>query len=252
MDEPQLLLIDCREPEAYKKGHLRTAVNLPPSSMEWSVRLPDGNEIHHLLAPAERIAPLLWFVGIHRESRIVIYDDGAGYTAARIFWILDYFAHPNPAILNGGLPAWKSAGGNLSTDEPLYPRGDFIPDPDPARIADFQALNSLQGDDGVLLLNSLPRKNFQKEAIPGSINIPYTEVYRSRRSVCLLDPQEIEALIGKAAIFPTHELIPYCGIGYTASLLYFTARLLGYPRVRLYDGSLADWKARGGALAPGR
>lgn len=254
--DPGLLLIDTREPEDYEKGHLRGAVNLPPTSMEWSIRLPDGTEIHHLLAPVQRITPLLSFLGINRDSRIVIYDDGAGYTAARIFWILDYFSHPCPAILNGGLAAWKSAGGDLSTDEPNYGRGDFIPQPDPDKIADFHTVRSLREsvrqNDGVVLLNTLPRKNFLKEAIPGSVNIPYTETYQSPKSVRLLDQRQLEELFRRASILPDLELIPYCGIGYTASQLYFAARLLGYPRVRLYDGSLADWKARGGALEPGR
>lgn len=247
-DDPGLLLIDTREPDVYKKGHLRGAVNLPPTSVEWSVRLPGGNEIHHLLAPVERTIPLLSFLGINWDSRIVVYDDGAGYTAARIFWILDYFGHPQPAILNGGLATWGSTNNLLSADEPKHRRGDFIPDPDPTKIADFHTVRAIQENDGTVLLNTLPRKVFQKEAIPGSVNIPYTATYQSAKSRRLLDPRQLEELFRRASISPDRELIPYCGIGYTASQLYFAARLLGYPRVRLYDGSLADWKARGGAL----
>jgi len=48
------------------------------------------------------------------------------------------------------------------------------------------------------------------------------------------------------------RLISFAPKRFAASQLYFVARLLGYPRVRLYDGSLADWKARGGALEPGQ
>ena len=89
------------------------------------------------------------------------------------------------------------------------------------------------------------------ETIPGSMNIPYTATYRGQKSHRLLDPRKLEDLFRSASITPDRELILYCGIGYTASQLYFAARLLGYPRVRLYDGSLADWRARGGALEPG-
>lgn len=252
LEDPRLLLIDSREPSDYQRGHLQGAVNLPPSSMEWSVRLADGAETHHLLAPVERIAPLLSFLGIKRGSRIVIYDDGAGYTAARIFWILDYFTHPQPLILNGGLSAWKAAGGKLVGKEPTTTRGDFIPDPDPTKIADFQTIHSLLDSHAVVLLNTLPRKSFQKESIPGSVNIPFTTLYRNSKSRLLLDPGQLAKLFRDSLITPDREVILYCGIGYTASLLYFALRLLGYPRVRLYDGSLADWKARGGVLEPGR
>ena len=229
LNDPRLLLVDAREPEDYKRGHLRAAVNLPPSSVEWSVQLPDGAEVHHLLVPVERIAPLLSFLGINRESRIVIYDDGAGYTATR-----------------------KATGGELAGDDPTSMRGDFTPDPDPKKIADIHTVRSAPGRDGTILVNTLPLKSFRREAIPGSLNIPYTETYRYRSSLRLLDPRHLAELFQSASITPDRELILYCGIGYTASLLYFAARLLDYPRVRLYDGSLADWKARGGALEPGR
>ncbi len=251
LEDPRLLLLDSREPSDYRRGHLRGAVNLPPSSMEWTVRLPGGNEVHHLLAPVERIAPLLSFLGINRESRVVIYDDGAGYTAARIYWILDYFAHPHPLVLNGSLSAWKAAGGELMGEEPITTRGDFVPDPDPNKIADFQTIHSLLDNDAVVLLNTLPRKSFQKESIPGSVNIPFTTLYRNSKSRLLLDPGQLGELFRGPSITPDREVILYCGIGYTASLLYFALRLLDYPRVRLYDGSLADWKARGGALEAG-
>ena len=252
LNDPRLLLLDSREPSDYRRGHLRGAVNLPPSSMEWSVRLPGGNEVHHLLAPVERIVPLLSFLGMNRESRVVVYDDGAGYTAARIYWILDYFAHPHPLILNGGLNAWKAAGGELVGKEPITTRGDFTPDPDPAKIADFQTIHSLRNNDAVVLLNTLPRKSFQKESIPGSVNIPFTTLYRNSKSRLLLDPGQLGELFLRASITPDREVILFCGIGYTASLLYFALRLLGYPRVRLYDGSLADWQARGGMLEPSK
>jgi thiosulfate/3-mercaptopyruvate sulfurtransferase len=82
--------------------------------------------------------------------------------------------------------------------------------------------------------------------------MPYTEIYRNGESRLRLDPQHLAERFHSGSISPEQELIVYCGIGYTASLLYLAARLLGYPRVRLYDGSLADWKARDGVLVPGR
>ena len=48
-----------------------------------------------------------------------------------------------------------------------------------------------------------------------------------------------------------HHVICFCGVGYSASQLYFAARYAGFPRVSLYDGSMVDWSARGGELVPG-
>jgi thiosulfate/3-mercaptopyruvate sulfurtransferase len=155
-------------------------------------------------------------------------------------------------LLNGGLAAWRSCGGGLSHTDGKKERGNFIPKPDPAKFADFQIVRSVQENDAVVLLNTLSPASFHKEAIPGSVNIPYTATYESRNSRRLLPADLLAQLFHESAIFRDRELIAYCGIGHTASQLYFVARLLDYPKVRLYDGSLADWKARDGRLVPGR
>jgi len=249
--EQTTFLIDTREPEDYGKGHLPGAVNLPPSSMEWSVAVSADTEIHHLLVPVERITPLLCFVGVRQDSRIVLYDEGAGYRAARVFWILDYFGHPDISILDGGLSAWQSIRGPLVTQTADPGRGDFVPEPDAGKIADFHRVRSGKIGGGTVFVNTLPKASFKREAIPGSVNIPYTEIYQSQKPHRLRAPEELQDLLKHASVSPAQEVIFYCGIGYTASLLYLAARVLGYPRVRLYDGSLAEWKARGGALEPG-
>jgi thiosulfate/3-mercaptopyruvate sulfurtransferase len=249
--EQRTLLIDTRDPEDYGKGHLPGAVNLPPSSMELSVALTADTEIHHLLAPVEQITPLLCFLGVRQNSRIVLYDRGANYRASRVFWILDYFNHPDISILDGGLSAWQSIHGPLVTRTADPGRGDFVPDPDASKIADFNRVRSGRNGGGTVLVNTLPEATFKKEAIPGSINIPYTEIYQSQQLHRLRTPEELQNLLTLASVSPAQEVIFYCGIGYTASLLYLAARILGYSKARLYDGSLSEWKARGGALEPG-
>lgn len=244
------LLIDTREPEDYRKGHISGAVNLPPSCMEWSMALSAGKEIHHLLAPVEQITPLLRFVGVRHDSSIVLYDEGASYPAARVFWILDYFRHPDVAILDGGLAAWRMIRGPLVTETVHSRRGDFVPEPDAGKIADFHRVRSGKNNGKIATVNTLPRTTFKKEAIPGSVNIPYTDIYQNQKPYRLRTQGELRDLFKQVSVSPEKEVIVYCGIGYTASLLYLAARVLGYPRVRLYDGSLAEWKARGGALEP--
>jgi thiosulfate/3-mercaptopyruvate sulfurtransferase len=252
LENEQLLLIDTRDQEAFGRGHLPGAVNLPPSSMEWSIRLPGGNEIHHLLAPAERLGPLFSSLGVNGRNGVVVYDEGEGYNASRVFWILDYFGHPDLMLLDGGLAVWRSLGGALTTGETVPPRGEFTPRPDPGKIADFSAVQGALGSGRIALVNTLPSGSFRKEAIPGSVNIPYLATYRNRNSGPLLARHLLAELFRAVGISSEQEVIPYCGIGYTASQLYVAARVLGFPRVRLYDGSLADWRARGGPLVPGR
>jgi thiosulfate/3-mercaptopyruvate sulfurtransferase len=178
----------------------------------------------------------------------VLYDEGGSYRAARVFWILDYLSHPDIAILDGGLSAWHSIRGPLVTRAPKPGRGDFVPDPDAGKIADFHRIRSGKNGGGTVLINTLPEATFNREAIPGSVNIPYTEIYQSQKPHRLRATEELRDLLKRASVSPAREAIFYCGIGYTASLVYLAARVLGYPKARLYDGSLADWKARGGAM----
>jgi thiosulfate/3-mercaptopyruvate sulfurtransferase len=218
--------------------------------MEWSLVIAADKEIHHLLAPVEQITPLLCCAGVRRDSSVVLYDEGASYRAARIFWILDYFSHPDISILDGGLSAWRTIRGPLVTEIAHPGRGDFVPDPDAGKIADFRRVRSAKLGGGTAFINTLPKATFKRESIPGSVNIPYTDIYQSQEPHHLRTPEELQDLFKHVSVSPAQEVILYCGIGYTASLLYLAARVLGYPRVRLYDGSLAEWKARGGELEP--
>ena len=256
LNDESILLLDAREPEKYGKGHIPGAVSLPPSSMEWSVPVSSDAEVHHLLAPVDRISTLLKLSGIRRDSRIILYDEGGSYAAARLFWILDYCGHSGTAVLDGGLSNWQAIGGDMVTRPSRQPWGDFVPSPDQGKIADFDMVRSLQASpdsrQDIVLVNALPRAAFEKEAIPGSVNVPYTETFEFRNTHRLRRAEELAELLNNESISPDREVILYCGIGYTASQLYLVARLLGYPKVRLYDGSLTDWKARGGRLEPGR
>jgi thiosulfate/3-mercaptopyruvate sulfurtransferase len=246
----EALLLDARDPAEYAAGHLPGAVNLPPSSMEWSLAIESGREVDHLLAPPDRIAPLLRACGLRSDIPVVCYDQGGSYLAARLFWILDFLGHPGPAVLDGGIAAWKEDGGPLVSEVLPVPAGDFVPDPDYGKVADFGYVLSCLGREGVTLCNALPKESFSKAAIPGSLSVPYGETYQPRGLPRLRSAEELGELMRRIAS-PDQELVVYCGIGYTASQDYWVARLLGYPRVRMYDGSMEDWKARGGPLTPG-
>jgi thiosulfate/3-mercaptopyruvate sulfurtransferase len=57
----------------------------------------------------------------------------------------------------------------------------------------------------------------------------------------LKPPAELRELFTRAGVTPDREVITYCGAGVWSAQSYFVLRLLGYPRVRLYDGSWQEW-----------
>lgn len=247
----KIRVVDAREPEAYREGHIPGAMNLHPSVLEHTERLEGGGEVEHQLKPVEEIAAFLRAAGIRNSVPVCVYDEGGGYLAARVWWILDYVGHERPRLLDGGLDSWSSLAGDLSTDAEPFSPGDFVISPQPNRRLEFSDVIANLGDERTILVNSLPSDWHRLESIPDSINIPYTEAFADDNHPLLKSRHELAAMFAKHGITADHRLICYCQIGYSASLLYLAARYAGLAQVSLYDGSKLDWVARGGGLVFG-
>lgn len=246
-----LVVLDAREPDQYRAGHIPGAVNLPLSQLQHDVQLPDGEVSPAIVKPASEIRAPLQRAGIDRDSKLVVYDDGETYRATREWWMLDYYGKARIAVLDGGLAAWKAAGGKLSRSAVHPEPGDFDPVADPEKIASFAYVQSHIGTKATAVCDALSASSFSSGAIPGSINLPWTEAVDATAFGKLKGAARLASLLESLHLSRDHEIIFYCQRGYVSSLEYFVARALGYTRVRLYDGSLSDFTARGGKLAPG-
>ena len=246
-----LVVLDAREPDQYRAGHIPGAVNLPLSQLQYDVRLPDGEVSPANVKPAAQIRGPFQKAGINQGSHLVIYDGGETYRATREWWMLDYYGHTHISVLDGGLAAWKTRGGKLSTGTVRPAHGDFEPVADPEKIATFAYVQSHIGTKATAVCDALSASSFSSGAIPGSINLPWTEAVDANAFGKLKGAAQLASLLESLHLSRDHEIIFYCRRGYVSSLEYFIARTLGYTRVRLYDGSLSDFTARGGKLAPG-
>ncbi len=251
LDDPRTLILDARGFDQYRDGFIPTAVSLPTDSLNQVIVLDDGAEVQRIVQSADEIVYALQDAGINASSRIVIYDQGGSTLAPRLFWILEYYGHTNVAILDGGFAAWSAAGLDTSTEVVDVARGDFVPVAQPHRIADFDYVRSAIGSDSIMLCNALAEASFASAAIPTSTNLPQTNVFATDGVPLLKQADILETLLDDIGFNRDHEIVFYCGAGYAASVDYFVARLIGLERVRMYDGSLIDWRARGGELTPG-
>ena len=246
LSNPQLCLLDARPPEEYRLGHLPGAVNLPAPSTDDL----DANRRGFPLPP-ERAKQLFREAGISSSSQVVIYDDQGNRFAARVFYVLQFFGHPHVQVLNGGFKKWQSEGRPLTTDSPAVTPGDFRPQPNPAIIATSQWVNAHLKDPQFKLLDARSVEEFKGERIqgprgghiPGAINLEWTRVLNSGEIKTFLDAPSLEKLFSDAQVLPSQEVVTYCQMGIRAADLYFALRLLGYDRVRIYDGSWQDWSA---------
>ena len=246
---PKLVIIDARRAGDYNGGFIPGAVNIfPRDTIDTTVKLENGNDVAALIKSPAEITPILRGAGISADSKVVIYSSGVNSEAARIFWALDYYGLEDKALLDGGIEAWKEAGGEISRTRPTPTPGTFTPAPDDSKIATYEYVKSIQGTESTLLCDALSENNFASGAIPGSVNLPYSNTFSD--GAYLRSAAELEALLVSAGFQADQEIVFYCGAGYTAAQNYFIARYLGIEKVRNYDGSRRDWSARGDVLTP--
>jgi thiosulfate/3-mercaptopyruvate sulfurtransferase len=242
----QALVIDTRSAHLYLRGHIPGAVSLPSTELERTVTLPNGRRAEMIVLPPEELAGRLAQAGVTTDLRVVLYDGGGDSLAARVWWMLDYLRHPAAAVLDGGLEAWLAEGGDLSQEPIVCRETRFEGRPDRKRIALYEDL--MGRPPSAVLCNTLSHDRFQAESIPGSRNLPFDNTFTSRSPHRLLSAADLDRVLTRAGVRPEGPTVFYCGAGYTASQAYYAARVLGYERISMYDGSLADWRARGGPL----
>lgn len=248
---PDLLVLDARDPSDYLSGHIPGAVNLCPFELEETVTVADGEHVPHMLAAPESAAYILGSRGVHHGRRICVYDEGGGYLAARLWWILDYLGHKRVALLDGGFQCWEAETAAVELEPKYAPLATFYAAPRPPARATFADVIGYLHNPRVTLCNALPEDEFSERTLPSSISVPYTLTYASEEPPLLKSRHELFSLLRRRGVSPDTHIVCFCGVGYTAAQLYFAVRLAGYRSVGLYDGSMCEWSARGGELVPG-
>lgn len=191
-------------------------------------------------------------VGVSDSSIVVVY--GEPMLAARAFTALEYIGHSKTHILDGGLQAWRSAGQPVSRERAQIREGMLT-----ARPTDFlinaDTVLAMIGRPGISLIDARPPREFSGEDggmngryaaghIPGARNLYWEQLIQSRADPVLRNEADLRNLFELAGAEPGHTVVVYCMIGMRASVAYAVARQLGY-KVMFYDGSWADWSARG-------
>jgi thiosulfate/3-mercaptopyruvate sulfurtransferase len=234
---------------AYEQSHLPGAV-----AWNWTSQLSDG--IRRDIASREDFSKLLSDSGIGPDTQIVLYGDNNNWFAAWAYWQLKLYGHNNVRILDGGRKFWLDQGLPLTVDLPSYSATDYE-----LREADFSLRafrdDILQrlGDPGLALVDVRSPAEFNGEVIappgmsetaqraghiPGATSIPWAQAVREDGTFKSTD--ELQALYEGKGITPDKDVIAYCRIGERSSHSWFVLHeLLGYQRVRNYDGSWTEY-----------
>ena len=229
-------ILDVRSPEEYGQGHLPGAVNLPAPTTD-----DLGANRQGLPMPSDGAHRLFRTAGVSATSRVVLYDDQGYRFAARAFYVLEFFGQPRVQVLNGGFRKWQSEGRATTTETPSVAPGDFTPNPNSALIATAQWVAAHLKE--IKLVDARSPAEYVGGHIPGAVNIDWTRTLEPGDSKILRSAEQLEALFAAAQVSREQEVVTYCQMGIRAAEVYFVLRLMGYPRVRVYDGSWADWSA---------
>lgn len=233
---PGLRLLDARPFDSYTAGHIPGAVQVDLEGLTYQVDGVDG-----MLLPPELFAGRMGRLGVDQDHAVVIYDDNWGLPAARILWSLARYGHSNVAVLDGGWDRWQ-AEGRSSASEPFEPpAAQFFVRLDDEHIAHHAWLQrQMDRPDLVLVDTRAPGEYFQGH-LPGAICWDWINGLPLGSWDTMRPAEELRAEFTNLGITPDKEIVAYCLSGVRAAHTYLLLRSLGYPRVRVYDGSWLEW-----------
>ena len=242
-----LLILDLRPPEAYTAGHVPGAHHLDL----WGVSLVDTDPAP-LKAFMWMIEHVLQLHGVDASTPVVVYDEQSGMRAARGFWFLEYFGHPSVRVLDGGFGAWQRGGLPVTREAAPPPKSEWAGQPQEATIATWRDVKAAIGAPSTVLLDTRSDGEFDGTvvrakrggAIPGAVHLEWTRNLTPEGD--FKPASELKAMYEAVGVTPDREVITYCQGGYRAAHSYLALRLLGYPKVRNYVGSWAEWGNREG------
>jgi thiosulfate/3-mercaptopyruvate sulfurtransferase len=240
LKDKEIIIVDLRSREEYDKGHIENAVHL-------NFKEITGDEIERRKLPPENTPDILGNLGIDKNTLVIAYDDDSSHYAARLFWILEYFGHKKVAILNGGFRKWVKENRELTNLAPDIEKRIFESHPDSDKIATAEYVLKSISNPKVVLLDVRSQEEYSGEKIrakrgghiPGAVNIEWKKSMNEDQT--FKSSQELNEIFSKKGVTIDKEIITYCQLAVRASHTYFTLKMLGYPKVKVYNGSWGEW-----------
>ena len=234
----------------YEVGHVPGAVKI-----DWHADLQ--NTVVRDYVDRRNFQILLSSRGIANDSTVVFYGDKNNWWACYAFWVFKLFGHENCLIMNGGRQKWIAENRPLSKEPTAYPSTNYqAKERDDTKIRAFrdQVMKHVAGGNPLVDVRSpqefsgelLHMPGYPQEGalrgghIPGAKSIPWAKAAREDGTFRSAD--ELKELYATQGITPDKDVIAYCRIGERSSHTWFVLHyLLGYPKVRNYDGSWTEW-----------
>lgn len=250
LEDPRVRIVESDEDILlYDVGHIPGAVK-----MDWFTQLQQQVRRDFLDKPG--FEALLSQAGIANDTTVVFYGDKSNWFACYAFWIFQLFGHDRAKVLNGGRKKWTDENRPLTKEVPRYApttyqarephlairafRDQVLAHIDQGALVDVRSPKEYTGE--LIHMEGYPQEGAQRGGhIPTAVNIPWAMAVREA-DWTFKPADELRAIYTSRGITPDKDVIAYCRIGERSSLTWFVLTyLLGYPRVRNYDGSWTEW-----------
>jgi thiosulfate/3-mercaptopyruvate sulfurtransferase len=250
-DDPDVRIIDCATVEAYRRAHIPGALQLPA---HYYIKDDAPGEDHGtFVMPPDKFEALMGQLGVSNDTTVVTYDDNNALVAARLWWVLKYYGHDNARVLNGGWHRWLTEERPVTFHAQRAAPAQFKARPRPELISDAGYLRAKHTDAGTSVMDcrtdgewegTNSRGNRRSGRVPGARHLEWLRFVSRDDSRKFLSADECQSLLDEAGISREKPVITYCQGGIRAAHAAFVLELLGYPDVRVYDGSMRDWANR--------
>lgn len=253
LGDPNVRVIESNEDTLlYPMGHIAGAVHV-----DWTSDLND--QVRRDYIEREGFVALMAKIGVTPDTTVVFYGDKSNWWACYAFWVFQLFGHTKAHVMDGGRLKWQKEGREWSTDTPAYPPTNY---PAPAR--DDAKLRIMRDDviqyqkgGGQLVDVRSPEEyagtrmhmpEYPNEGalrgghIPGAKSVPWAKAINPEDGTFKTAAELTALYVDENRLDPSQDVVAYCRIGERSSHTWFALTyLLGFAKVRNYDGSWTEW-----------
>lgn len=253
LDDASVKLLESNEDVLlYDTGHIPGALKI-----DWVNDLNDPVTRDYL--DRDGFRELLRRLGIDEGDTIVFYGDKNNWWATYAFWVFQLFGHTNARVMDGGRLKWEQEGRDMTREVPSFPRTDYkAKDRDDKTIRAFKEEVLKHQESGKPMVDVRSPQEYSGERthmpeypqegvlrgghIPGAHNVPWARAANPDDGT-FKSAEDLKAIYeGELGLKKDDDVVTYCRIGERSSHTWFVLHyLLGYPKVRNYDGSWTEW-----------
>lgn len=202
LEDASLRIVDVRSAREYGAGHVPGAVSIP-RSVTFDPKGPSGT-----VGRPEQIAALFGSKGIDENVRVLLYDEGRSTAAARVFWTLEYYGHPNVSVLDGGFAKWQTEERAMTREEPQVRPVTFKTKPSSSKLSTKERMLGEVGKATTGMVDARSAAEYRGEAVrskrsghvPGAVHIEWTKNYTGSEVPVFKSAAELTKLYDRAGV----------------------------------------------------